>query len=40
VREEVLTWFLLGRPEGKRPLGREDNIKMGLQDVSYGYGMD
>jgi hypothetical protein len=30
--------FLVGKPEGKRPLGRpmcrwEDNIKMGLQDV-------
>jgi hypothetical protein len=30
---------LVGRPEGKRPLGRpghrrEDNIKMGLQDVA------
>ena len=31
---------LVGKPEGKRPLGRprhrwEDNIKMGLQDVGY-----
>ena len=30
---------LVGKPEGKRPLGRprrrwEDNIKMGLQEVS------
>jgi hypothetical protein len=36
--------FLMGRPEGKRPLGRlrprrEDNIKMDLQEVAWG-GMD
>ena len=35
---------LLGKPEGKRPLGRprlrwEDNIKMDLQQVACG-GMD
>ena len=35
---------LVGKPEGKRPLGRprrrwEDNIKMGLQEVGCG-GMD
>jgi hypothetical protein len=35
---------LVGKPEGKRPLGRprrrwEDNIKMDLQDVGCG-GMD
>jgi hypothetical protein len=35
---------LVGKPEGKRPLGRprrrwEDNIKMDLQDVGFG-GMD
>ena len=35
---------LVGKPEGKRPLGRprrrwEDNIKMGLQEVEFG-GMD
>jgi hypothetical protein len=34
---------LLGKPEGKRPLGRprrrwEDNIKMDLQEVGGGYG--
>ena len=34
---------LLGRPEGKRPLGRlrhrwEDNIKMDLQEVGGGCG--
>jgi hypothetical protein len=35
---------LVGKPEGKRPLGRprrrwEDNIKMGFQEVECG-GMD
>jgi len=35
---------LMGKPEGKRPLGRprrrwEDNIKMDLQEVGFG-GMD
>jgi hypothetical protein len=36
----------VGRPEGKRPLGRprlkwEDNIKMDLQEVGCGeYGLD
>jgi len=35
---------LVGKPEGKRPLGRprrrwEDNIKMGLQEVGCG-GVD
>jgi hypothetical protein len=35
--------MLVGRPEGRRPLGRhrrrwEDNIKMDLQEV--GWGMD
>jgi len=34
---------LVGKPEGKRPLGRprhrwEDNIKMGLQEVGGGHG--
>ena len=34
---------LLGKPEGKRPLGRprrrwEDNIKMDLQEVGGHYG--
>jgi len=37
---------LVGKPEGKRPLGRprrrwEDNIKMDLQEVGcWGYGLD
>jgi hypothetical protein len=35
---------LVGKPEGKRPLGRprcrwEDNIKLDLQEVGFG-GMD
>ena len=34
---------LVGKPEGKRPLGRprlrwEDNIKMNLQEVGWGCG--
>jgi len=34
---------LMGKPEGKRPLGRprrrwEDNIKMDLQEVGGGFG--
>jgi len=34
---------LVGKPEGKRPLGRprrnwQDNIKMGLQEVAGGCG--
>ena len=34
---------LVGKPEGKRPLGRprrrwEDNIKMDLEEVGRGYG--
>ena len=37
-------WVLVGKPDGKRPLGRpsliwEDNIKMDLQEVGCG-GMD
>ena len=36
---------LVGKPEGKRPLGRprrrcEDNIKVDLQEVGCGYGLD
>jgi hypothetical protein len=35
--------FLVGKPEGRRPLGRtrrrwEDNIKMDLQEVGGGCG--
>jgi hypothetical protein len=37
-------WVFVGRPEGKRPLGRhrhrwEDNIEMVLQDMKLG-GID
>jgi hypothetical protein len=37
----VVYGFLVGKLEGKRPLGRprrkwEDNIKMNLQEVGYG----
>jgi len=43
-REKAYTGFLVGKPEGKRPLGRprlrwEDNIKMALQEVGCR-GMD
>jgi hypothetical protein len=36
---------LVGRPDGKRLLGRsrrrwEDNIKMDLQEVGWGFGLD
>jgi hypothetical protein len=37
--------ILVGKPEGKRPLGRprsrwEGNIKMDLQVVGWGQGLD
>jgi hypothetical protein len=37
--------ILVGRPEGRRPLGRprrrwEGNIKMDLQEVGWGHGLD
>jgi hypothetical protein len=37
--------ILVGRPERRRPLGRprrrwEDNIKMDLQEVGWGHGLD
>jgi hypothetical protein len=37
----VVQWVLVGKPEGKRPLGRprcrwEFNIMMDLQKVGYG----
>jgi hypothetical protein len=39
----VVHRLLMGKPEGKRPLGRprrrwQDNIKMDLQEVRGGYG--
>jgi hypothetical protein len=35
------TYILVGRPEGRRPLGRprrrwEDNIKMDLREIGFG----
>jgi hypothetical protein len=41
VRGEVAYRILVGRPEGRRPLGRprrrwEDNTKMDLQEVGAG----
>ena len=35
----------MGKPEGKRPLGRtkhrwKDNNKMDLQEVGWGHGLD
>ena len=41
--ERVVHRVLVGKPEGKRPLGRprcrwEDNIKMDLQEVGGGCG--
>jgi hypothetical protein len=35
----------MGKPEGKRPLGRpghrwEDNIKMDIHKVGWGHGLD
>jgi hypothetical protein len=41
--ERVVHRVLVGKPEGKRPLGRprrkwEDNIKLDLQEFKEGYG--
>jgi hypothetical protein len=41
--ERVVLRVLVGKPEGKRPLGRprrrwEDNIKMGVEEVGGGRG--
>ena len=38
-------WVLVGKPWGKRPLGRprrrwEDNIKMDRQEVEWEHGLD
>jgi hypothetical protein len=46
VEGRVAYRILVGRPEGRRPLGRprrrwEDNIKMDLQEVGWGgHGLD
>jgi len=42
VEERVVYRFLVGKPEGRRPLGRSrrrwmDNIKMDLQEVGCWY---
>ena len=42
VEERGVYKVLVGKPEGKRPLGRprrrcEDNIRMDLQEVGCGY---
>ena len=42
VEERVVYRVLLGKPEGRRPLGRPrrswvDNIRMDLQEVGCGY---
>ena len=42
--ERGVHMVLVGKPEGKRPLGRprrrwEDNIKMGLQEVGWSCGV-
>ena len=42
---EVYTRFFVGQPEERRPLGRprlrwEDNIKLDLQEVGWGHGLD
>jgi hypothetical protein len=39
--ESCIQLFFVGKPEGRRPLGRprrrwEDNIKVGLQEVEWG----
>jgi hypothetical protein len=43
VEERMVHRLLVGKPEGKRPLGRprrrwEDNIKMYVQEVGGGRG--
>jgi hypothetical protein len=43
VEERGVHRVLVGKPEGKRPLGRtrrrwEDNIKMDVQEVGGGHG--
>jgi len=43
--EKRCSRVLVGKPEGKRPLGRsrhrwEDNIKIDLQEEGWGHGLD
>jgi len=40
--ERVVYWVLVGKPEGRRPLGRPrrrwvDNMRMDVQEVRFGY---
>ena len=42
---KIVYRVLVGKPEGKRPLGRprsrwEDNIKTNLQELEWGHGLD
>ena len=44
-KRRVAYRVLMGKPEGKTPLGRprrrwEDNIKMDLHEVGWGHGLD
>jgi hypothetical protein len=46
IRQQINTFrVLVGKPEGKRSLGKrrlrwEDNIKMDIQEVGLGHGLD
>jgi len=45
AREERFVQGLVGKLEGKRPLGRprhiwENYVKMDLQEVGWGHGLD
>ena len=33
-------WVLVGKPEGRRTLGWEDNIKVDLREVGWGHGLN
>jgi hypothetical protein len=44
-KRRVAYRILMGRYEGRKPFGRprnrwEDNIKMGLQEMGWGHGLD
>ena len=50
IKSRIMRWAghvaqgVVGKPEGKRPLGRarrrwEDDIKLDLQEVGWGYGL-
>jgi hypothetical protein len=45
VKRKSTYRFLVGKPKRKRPIGRhkfrlENNIKMDLQEVEWGHGLD